>query len=409
MSDDLASARREVRSRLLDADRLVSASAAGSLRGQKPRWRRVELRPVELKAQTHLQVVTFDERQSFTANHESGSDSVRVIDELLAEPFGHWHVASTEAEYGFRVTKGGRVLVTRAESGRTRDVRHDRQKNRMVDPAAPFLRELGVSDAAGKVKKGKTDKYRQVEEFVRVLDASVRESSEAGRLRGDRLGGDRLRVIDLGCGNAYLTFAMYHHLHDVMRRQVEVIGVDVKREARRHNTAVADRLRWSDDVRFIEGEIGAVRVDVPVDITVALHACDTATDDALARGVAWRSDLIVAAPCCHHDLQRQLRGAKVPAPYDLVARHGLMRERWADLLTDSLRVHLLRRSGYRADIVEFVDSAHTPRNALIRAHRTDVGATAAQEADYSELITSWGVRPKLETLLDEQSSGAEGE
>jgi SAM-dependent methyltransferase len=394
MSDDLASARHQVRDRLLDADHLVSASAGGALRGETPRWRRTEFRPVELRDGAHLQVVTFDERQSFTTNYAWGQASERVVDELLAEPFGHWHVASTEDEYGFRVTKGGRVLVTRADSGRVRDVRHDRQKSRMVDPAAPFLRELGVSDASGHVKKTKVDKYRQVEAFVRVLDAAVREGAEAGRLTGEPL-----RVVDLGCGNAYLTFALYHHLHEGMGREIEVIGVDVKDQARRHNIAVAERLGWSHTMTFIADEIGTVLVDEPVDITVALHACDTATDDALARGVEWASDLIVAAPCCHHDIQRQLRGTSAPAPYELVARHGLMRERWADVLTDSLRVHLLRRAGYRADIVEFVDSVHTPRNALIRAHRTGAVATSAQEADYADLIGSWGVSPKLEDLL----------
>ena len=393
MSDDLATARDEVRRRLSDADRLVSANAGGVLRGERPKWRRVELRPVDLKEGSRLQIVTFDERQSFTNNH-SWADSEQTIHELLTQPFGHWHVATTDDEYGFRVTKAGRVLVTRSNTGRERRTAHDRSKSRLVDPAAPFLRQLGVSDSGGHIKKSKTDKYRQVEEFVRLLDAAVREAQASGRLSGDRL-----RAVDLGCGNAYLTFAVYHHLHDVLGVEVDVIGVDVKEQARRHNTEVAERLGWAKNVRFVEGDIATANVDLPVDITIALHACDTATDDALARGIGWQSELILAAPCCHHDIQRQMRAASAPSPYDLITRHGLMRERFADVLTDSVRVHLLRRHGYRADVVEFIDSKHTPRNALIRAHRTGVAATPAQEAEYTELTSAWGIHPKLEALL----------
>jgi hypothetical protein len=164
---------------------------------------------------------------------------------------------------------------------------------------------------------------------------------------------------------------------------------------------VADRLEWSDDVSFVEGEIESVVVARPVDVTLALHACDTATDDALARGIEWESDLILAAPCCHHDIQRQLAAASAPSPYGLVAKHGLLRERWADVLTDSLRAHLLRRSGYRTDVVEFVDSKHTPRNVLLRAHRTGAPASREQEAEYHELIKTWSVHPRLDSLLTE--------
>jgi len=394
MSKELVRAREEVRRRLLDADDLVSASAGGAVRGENPQWRRIEVRPVALKDGQRLQVVTFDERQSFTTNHQWGADAERVVDGLLAEPFGHWHVATTKDEFGFRISKGGRVMVTRSSRGRERRVDHDRAKSRLVDPAAPFLRQLGISDAAGHIKKSKTDKYRQVEEFVRLLDAAVRDAEASGRLTTPRL-----RVVDLGCGNAYLTFAIYHHLHEVMARDLDIIGVDVKEQARRHNTEVAMRLGWSEHLHFVEGEIATASVEQPVDITVALHACDTATDDALARGIGWQSELILAAPCCHHDIQRQLRAASPPSPYGLIMRHGLMRERFADLLTDAIRVHLLRRSGYRADVAEFVDSKHTPRNALIRAHRTGVPSTDEQEAEYAELVAAWQVSPRLADLL----------
>lgn len=394
MSTDLATALQDVRRRLLDPERLVRATAGGALRGQRPRWRRVELRPVELKSGQHLQVVAYDERQSFTSNYGWGADAERSVDELLSEPFGHWHVASTDGELGYRVSKSERVLVTRSSAAHARDVSHDRVKSRLVDPAAPFLHELGVTDPAGVVKKSRVDKYHQVEEFVRLLDAAVREARSA-----DRLQRQRLRVVDLGCGNAYLTFAAYQHLTVGLGLSVEVIGVDVKDQARRHNTEVAEKLGWSNDVHFVEGTIADAAVATPVDVTLALHACDTATDDALARGIGWGSELILAAPCCHHDIQRQLRAGSPPPPYGLVTRHGLLRERWGDLVTDALRVHVLRREGYRTDLVEFVNSEHTPRNVMLRAHRTGSASTPEQDAEYQQLVGDWGVQPRLASLL----------
>lgn len=394
MSTDLASARHEVQQRVLDADGLVRATAGGALRGERPRWRRVEVRPVQVRGGAHLQIVSYDERQSFTNNFSWGVDADKAVADLVAEPFGHWHVASTSGEMGFRVTKGGRVLLTRTTTERVQNVSHDRVKSRIVDPGAPFLRELGVTDASGVIKKSRADKYHQVEEFVRLLDAAIGSARSA-----ERLARDRLRIVDLGCGNAYLTFATYQHLTAGLGLSVEVVGVDVKDQARQHNTGVAERLGWSADVRFVDATIEDADVTLPVDITLALHACDTATDEALARAMQWRSELILAAPCCHHDIQRQLQAAPAPSPYGLLTRHGLLRERWGDLVTDTLRAHLLRRAGYRTDVVEFVDSQHTPRNVLLRAHLTGALPTDEQEDEYRRLVSDWALRPHLERLI----------
>ena len=391
---DLATAQQKVRTRLLDSARLVRATAGGAVRGQVPRWGRVELRPVELREGPRLQVVTYDEQQAFTRNCPWGADAEAVVDELLAEGFGHWNVVSTEAETGYRVSKRGRVLLTSSEARHERSTEHDRAKRRFVDRSAPFLRELGITDDSGEVKKSRADKYHQIEQFVRQLDAALTEARDAGRLSSRKL-----RVVDLGCGNAYLTFAAYHHLTVRLDMSIEMVGVDVKEQARRHNSAVAERLGWGSDVRFTEGTILGADVDAPVDIALALHACDTATDEALARAVGWQSELILAAPCCHHDIQRQLKASRPPTPYGLVTRHGLLRERWGDLLSDSLRAHLLRRAGYRTDLVEFVASVHTPRNLLLRAHRTGSTATPEQRSEYTELVSAWQLRPRLADLL----------
>jgi hypothetical protein len=208
-----------------------------------------------------------------------------------------------------------------------------------------------------------------------------------------------LRVVDLGCGNAYLTFAAHAWLSRVRGLPVRMVGVDVKEQSRRHNTDVAQRLGVADEVTFVTAGIDEVRLDQPPHVVLALHACDTATDDALARAVAWHAPLVLAAPCCHKDISRQLREHPAPEPYALLTRDGILRERFADTLTDALRAALLRTRGYRVEVVEFVGSEHTPRNTLIRAVAT--GAPGSQaEQEYAELTRTWQVMPKLAGLLD---------
>ena len=391
MPAPLSASLAELRSLLLDEQALVRAVASGRRRGSEQPWRRVELRPVDLAAGRRLQVVRLDERQAHTANEPYGPQAAALVDDLLALPFGNWHVETLDATIQLRVTKKGEAQVHRAPAAREPAAgTHDRAKPRLLDSREPLLRELGITTGDGQVKPTRQDKYRQVEDFLRALDPLITQLP-AGR---------RIRVVDLGCGNAYLTLAAYRHLTGARGLDVELVGVDVKTQAREHNSAVVGRLGWSGDVRFVAGTIA----DAPVegaDVVLALHACDTATDEALARAVGWQSRVVLAAPCCHHDLQRQLTaGGSVPRPYGPLARHGILRERFADVLTDALRAALLRLHGYRVEVVEFVDSAHTPRNTLLRAVRTDAAPGPDVAADYAELTRAWGVRPALARLLE---------
>ena len=206
-----------------------------------------------------------------------------------------------------------------------------------------------------------------MEEFLRALSAALEDATRTGRLRTPTAE-KPLRVVDLGCGNAYLTFAAHAWLSE--RMPVRVTGVDVKEQSRQHNTEVAARLGVAEELTFLAAGICDVALEQRPDVVLALHACDTATDDALHRGVDWSADLILAAPCCHHDVSAQLRKVEPPSGYAALVRDGILRERLADTLTDALRASILRLVGYRVEVVEFVDSAHTPRNTLLRAVRT---------------------------------------
>jgi SAM-dependent methyltransferase len=379
----------EVRDLLLDPA-LTRAVAAGRRRGHTLSVNRAELRPVALKTGPHLQIVTDDGSRPYTRNVSLGVEAAAAVDALLAEPFGNWHVQTASTTVQVRVTKKGDAQIHRAATAGPQVAAggpeavaapqgHDRVKRWLLDPGDPLFTVVG----------GTAAKRRQVDAFLRALAATL--PPDPAELPSP------LRVVDLGCGNAYLTFAAYRYLAD-LGAKVQVVGVDVREDQRVRNTAVAASLGCGDDVTFVAGAIEDVEVGFAPDLVLALHACDTATDQALARAIRWDARWVLAAPCCHHDIAAQLKRNPAPHPYGEVTRHAILRERFADVLTDSLRASLLRLNGYRVEVVEFVDSAHTPRNLLLRARRTG-RVDEGQRAEYDALIAQWGVTPALATLL----------
>jgi SAM-dependent methyltransferase len=370
----------EVRGLLLDPE-LSRAVAAGRQRGHTPSVTRAELRPVALKGGPQLQIVTDDGSRPYTRNVAFGAEAAAAVDALLAEPFGNWHIQTASTTVQVRVTKKGDAQVHRAAAtAPAAPATHDRAKQWLLDPGDPLFTVVG----------GTAAKRRQVDAFLRALAATLPD--DLAELPSP------LRVVDLGCGNAYLTFAAYRYLAD-RGAKVQVVGVDVRDDQRVRNAAVAAELGCADDVTFVAGTIAAAKVEFAPDLVLALHACDTATDEALARAVRWDARWVLAAPCCHHDIAAQLKGHPAPPPYGEVTRHAILRERFADVLTDSLRASLLRLNGYKVDVVEFVDSAHTPRNLLLRARHTGAPATDEQRAEYDLLTSQWSVTPALAKLL----------
>ncbi len=401
---DVALARLEPM--LLDLNALVRAVGAGRRRGHSAQYERVELRPVDLRAGRRLQIVTTDGRTPTTRNHPPGAQAQAAVEELLAEPFGNWHVETTDYVVQLRVTKKGLAQVhTTATSrrqiqSRTPTLLHDRVKERLLDPGDPLFAALGAQ----------ADKRRQVEAFLRQLAPVVARARAGADAQGRPL-----HVVDLGCGNAYLTFAAHRYL--AQSGPVRTVGIDQRPELVDRNNGLAVELDLAggldlagelgagSSLRFVAGSIDTADPQVgDVDVVLALHACDTATDDALAQAVRWHASVVLAAPCCHHDVQRQLglaqsAGSPPPAPYAGLTRHAILRERFADLLTDTFRAQVLRLLGYRVDVVEFVDSRHTPRNALLRAVRTQARPDDDHRRELAQLAAAWHVEPALTRLL----------
>ncbi|GGU10641.1 class I SAM-dependent methyltransferase [Nocardioides albus] len=399
-SEPLLRALNRMRSVILDPDQLVKAVASGKQRGTTPEWRRAEIRYVDLKAGRHLQITTYDATQAFTANHPLGDPT--ALDDLLDVPFANWIVTTATEQTQIQAKSPTTALVSTTELTAPVEAErgHDQAKERLLPESDPVFRVLGLSDKDGKLKPSRQAKYRQVEEFLRQLDAALTDAMKSGKVRKPTAE-EPLRIIDLGAGNGYLTFAAQRYLTEVRELPVVVTGVDVKEQSREHNTQIAAEL--GVHAEFVAGTIDGVQLTEKPDVVLALHACDTATDDALARAIEWEAPLVLAAPCCHHDIAAQLRKAPTPAPYSMLTRHGILRERFADTLTDALRASLLRLAGYRVEVVQFVESQHTPRNTMLRAIRTGSPVKGGSvKKEYDELVAEWGVRPKLGELLSER-------
>ncbi|NIZ92807.1 class I SAM-dependent methyltransferase [Kineococcus rubinsiae] len=393
MPSDLPAALADVRTLLLDAEHLVRAVAAGRRRGvEAPAAERVEVRPVALRSGPHLQLVSRTGPVVSTRNAPLGEEAAAAVDELLAQPFGNLHVETATEVVQLRVTKKGEAQLHRSATSR-RGVEpagpqaHDRPKQRLVDPEDPLFRVLGAGG----------DKRRQVDAFVRQLAPLAPRALEAGPER-------ELRAVDLGCGNAYLTFAAHRWLAGRAAqdgRTLRTVGVDVRDDVVARSRGLAEEAELGG-LAFATGTIAAAEPfdgEAP-DVVLALHACDTATDEALARAVRWQAPVVLAAPCCHHDVQRQIvEGTGGPAAAGPLVRHAILRERFADVLTDALRSLVLQLLGYRVEVVEFVDSRHTPRNALLRAVRTGSAPRPELLAEFDELTAAWGVEPALARML----------
>ena len=382
---------KEAASRILNTHSFVRAVLSGRRRNMAVDFERIDIRPVEIKGVLNLQLMQNDGRATTTKNLPP---SAVEIDQLLNSGYANIMVESTEEAYSIRITKSGDAQVHIEKRKSEQNLSHDKKKDRLLDSNDPFLREVGIADANGVIKPSRQDKYKQVEEFLRLLSPALNAAIEAGQIHAPTEQ-NPLRITDLGCGHAYLTFAAHQFL---IKSGIPVVvtGIDIRPDSRDRNNAIAVKLGITETISFKAEEISKTTSE-SADIAIALHACDTATDDAIAWAVNGQAKLLLIAPCCHHDIQKQIEIA--PEPWGAITKFGLMKERLGDLLTDSLRAQLLRLVGYRVEVIEFVGGEHTPRNLMIRAVKTDAKPDQIDIDRYLEITAQWGVTPVLEKKL----------
>ena len=373
----------------IKTEHFVRAVLSGRRRNMQTEYERIDIKPVLIKEELKWQIISSDGKKDITKNVEIDFN----FTQLFSSGYANLVVDTQTESYQVRISKKDEALVSVSKVNLSRDLSHDRQKQRMLLESNQVFKALDMSDLLGRIKPSKMDKYKQVDEFLRLISQTLDTQD---------LKQDEISVVDLGCGHAYLTFAVGEFLKDKYKK-VSILGVDERDESKEHNEKVALKLKV--EAKFIAAKISDTPNQV-VDIAIALHACDTATDDAIYWAIKNNAKVIMAAPCCMHELQTQVKEA--PEPWGLLTKNGLVKERLVDLITDSLRAQILKLLGYRVDIVEFIGGEHTARNILIRAVKTNQSSSDIDKDRYQQMLSQWQIKPYLAKLLAAELKASAG-
>ena len=316
---------------------------------------KVKIRPVMKQDRLLFQCEEYRNNQAFHLNLEAEATSEYVENQMKV--FKQMQMETRQFRYQVLVSKKGKMTIQkRLQTAEVKEVNysHNRAKHYILEEGktVPFLRDLGVMTKTGEIVRTKFDKFRQINRFLEFIEDILPQ------LPKDR----EVTILDFGCGKSYLTFAMYYYLHELNGYDIRIIGLDLKTDVIEACNQLAKKYGYKK-LKFLEGNIADYTGSDEVDMVVTLHACDTATDFALAKAVGWKAKVILSVPCCQHELNGQMAN-EVLAP---LFPYGLIKERMAALVTDSLRAEYLKREGYDTQILEFIDMEHTPKNILIRA------------------------------------------
>ena len=385
--------KEQIKQMVMDEEQFARLTLKGQIREPALPWRQVVVRPVLIKGERYLQFSYFTQKQDITKNYR-GSEAAQKLDEALALPFHAIIVQSASETLQVQFTKKGKPIVHRSPAAETTqrvaNLSHDRRKDLALPADRPdaFLQATGIMDAQGRVLPSMQAKFTQINEFLKLLE----HTDELQRFEHTPV-----QILDCGCGSAYLSFAVYHYLNEVRHIPARLVGVDVNQTLIQKDNQESAQLGYGDAC-FQQSTIIDYTPQTPPDIVLALHACDTATDEAIFQGIRAGSRLILAAPCCHHHLHEQLHAV---APLTPIFQDGILKKRLADILTDTFRALILRIMGYKTDVVEFIAAEHTDKNLLIRAARRLPPGNTKDIQEYLDLKQYWSVTPYLETLLGE--------
>lgn len=349
----------------------------------------------------YFQAAKYTEKQVFHDNVKP-EDLESYLLETIADAYLQVNAWDAEKEHILLISKKGKITyktkklssmqATTASQNTTATATadHNRKKNYILEEGQviPPLVDMGVFTKEGKVVKSMYDKFRQINRFIEMIDDGVRDYNK-----------DEIHIIDFGCGKSYLTFIMYYYFTEVRHMKVQMLGLDLKEDVIKKCNETAKKYGY-DNLRFEMGDINGFKTPFDVDMVVTLHACDTATDFALYNAICWNAKMIFSVPCCQHELNKQMQTDDL----SLLTRYGIVKERFAALATDAVRANLLEVCGYKTQLLEFVDFAHTPKNILIRAIRKPVVPAPVKKKYLDEVeavMEEFHVTPTLYTLLQE--------
>ncbi len=327
----------------------------------------IDIRPIMVKRALMLSFTYHHQTRDVVKNYPPQEAAALIITQI-EEHFRAAYLATIAADFKLIYQDLSYKMQQLAPTKTSTSLAHDRAKTRLIDPTnKPYLHALGITDAKGAVYKNAQDKFRQIDKYIEILDGLVR-----------MLPAQKLRVIDMGAGKGYLTFVLYDHLAHTLKREVEVIGVEFRTDLVTKCNEMVHHAGFKN-LRFVEGSIADYDC-TGADIVIALHACDTATDDAIAKAVKASAQLIVVAPCCHKQVRKAMGKTGAQNALAPLLEYGTYVERTAEMLTDGMRALLLEVSGYRTNLFEFISDAHTPKNVMIVATKAAKKLTE-KEAD----------------------------
>ncbi len=374
--------------RSLVANQFVKLTLS-NYRGTEPHLQKVAVRPIETKKGRRLFFQYRYDTRDIAKNYEP-KEGISQVRDLLTSGFRSGHLFTTAKDLQLTVgKKNSRLLSGEPTFNEAVTTAHDREKHLLIDPRAFYLEALGITTDKGEVRSQQQNKWRQINKYVEILSGLFDKSS----LRENR----QLSLVDMGSGKGYLTFAAYDYFSNVRGLDVAMIGLEARPELVELCSRIADSAGF-EGLRFESGTIDGFEIS-DTDILIALHACDTATDDAIYKGIAAKAEIIVAAPCCHKEVRRQI---KPPAVLYDILKHGTMLEREAETITDGLRAMLLERSGYLTKVFEFVPVEHTPKNNMIVAtlNRENRPEVERLQGQIDAVKAFYGIREqRLENLL----------
>ncbi|MEL7657428.1 MAG: SAM-dependent methyltransferase [Bacillota bacterium] len=374
----------ELINEILENQSLIKMIFSG-LRKKATPYQRIVVRPLLLQGQLCYQIEYHYEKK-VTHENVNKEQCFKLCETFLADQFKQANLFCVDGDYQILAAKPDKPKIIKKPASKTLpSLDHNQQKQYILPDNEPcdFLVRLGVMDKSGKVIQKHYAKFRQINRFLEIVSDVLDYLPNST---------DPLRIIDFGCGKAYLTFALYHYLKLKLKKNVEIIGLDLKTDVIDFCNHVAKDLHY-DELQFLKGDIAEYTGKKKADMVVTLHACDTATDYALIKAVGWDASVILSVPCCQHELFRQISN-DLHSP---ILKHGILNERFCAILTDGLRGLKLEECGYEVSMIEFTSLEHTSKNIIIRAVKTGKPSKTSGE-EYQRLKEYWNVNPTIDQL-----------
>ena len=356
------------------------------------KYNKININFKESKNKKYYQVEKYTDKQVFHENIEIEDLRDYLLD-YMENSYKQLAAWSENNTFDLKISKKGKVFLGKKNANNSNLINkdHNKKKNYILEEGMIIepLIDLGVFTKEGKVVKSKYDKYKQINRFVEIIDDEIKKNDYK-----------ELTILDFGCGKSYLTFILYYYFVEIKKINVKMIGLDLKEDVIKKCNEVAKRYKY-DNLHFELGDINGYKYNNKVDMVITLHACDTATDYALYNAVKWNAKMIFSVPCCQHELNHQMK----PENLNILTRYGIVQERVAALMTDAVRGNLLEAVGYKTQLLEFIDIAHSPKNILIRASKSNISKQKIEKSltEVEQLREEFNFNPTLYNLLKQDN------